>query len=69
MDAGIPEVELQNWASGGQWASTWGQSEVLKASFSGPCSWTMEAEQTAVGSEGSSTIVTQSHFSKARVRS
>ena len=49
VEAGMPEVELQRRVEGGQWDSIWGHRAVLKEGDSGPCSWTMEAEETAEG--------------------
>ena len=46
-DAGIPEVLVQSSASGGATLSTSAHNCVLKASFSGPLSWTMVQPATA----------------------
>ena len=43
----MPEVELQRRASEGQWDSILGHMAVLKEGDSGPCSWIMEADETA----------------------
>ena len=47
VEAGMPEVELQRRVSGGQWDSISGHMAVLKEGDSGPCSWIMEADETA----------------------
>ena len=45
----MPDVELHRRQAGGQWVSISGQREALKARFSGPCSWMMDARATALG--------------------
>lgn len=48
----MPEVLDQKRACAGACVSICGQMDCLKVGVSGPCSWIMSAEETAVGRSG-----------------